>query len=113
GSLPAKLSKVPVAENTSSAQLGQDTIRAGAFAMIVATCAILVFMVVYYGFAGLVADMAVVLNVLLVLALLILIKAHLTLAGIAGLVLSVGMSVDANVLIYERIREELARGAGL
>jgi SecD/SecF fusion protein len=113
GSLPAALNKIPVAQYTSSAQLGQDTIKAGAYAMMISTGAILVFMLVYYRFAGMVADMAVLLNVLLVLALLILIKAHLTLAGVAGLVLSVGMSVDANVLIYERMREEMERGSAL
>ncbi len=81
--------------------------------MIFATIAVMLFMLVYYRFAGLVADLAVMMNVILVLALLILIKAHLTLAGLAGLVLSVGMAVDANVLIYERMREELDRGAAL
>jgi SecD/SecF fusion protein len=68
---------------------------------------------VYYHFAGLVADIAVVLNVLMTVALMILIKAAFTLPGLAGLVLTVGMAVDANVLIYERIREELERGASL
>jgi SecD/SecF fusion protein len=113
GSLPAALSKVPVAEYNASAQLGNDTIRAGAYSMIFATVAILIFMQIYYRFAGFIANIAVLLNLLLVMALMILIKAHLTLAGLAGLVLSVGMAVDANVLIYERIREEEERGAAL
>lgn len=113
GSLPAALAKVPVAEYSASAQLGNDTIRAGAFSMIVATVAILIFMQFYYRFAGMIANLAVLMNLVLVMALMILIKAHLTLAGLAGLVLSVGMAVDANVLIYERMREEQERGAAL
>ncbi len=113
GSLPAALSKVPVAEYTASAQLGKDTIRAGAMSMIISTVAILIFMQIYYRFAGVVANLAVLMNLVLVMALVILIKAHLTLAGLAGLVLSVGMAVDANVLIYERMREERERGAAL
>jgi SecD/SecF fusion protein len=113
GSLPAALNKVPVAEYSASAQLGKDTIRAGALSMIIATVVILIFMQIYYEFAGFVANLAVLLNLVLVMALMILIKAHLTLAGLAGLVLSVGMAVDANVLIYERMREERERGAAL
>jgi SecD/SecF fusion protein len=113
GSLPAALAKVPVSEYSASAQLGNDTIRAGAFSMIVATVAILIFMQIYYGFSGFIANLAVLMNLVLVLALMILIRAHLTLAGLAGLVLSVGMAVDANVLIYERMREEQERGAAL
>jgi len=113
GSLPAALAKIPVSEYSASAQLGNDTIRAGAFSMIVATVVILIFMQIYYRFAGFIANLAVIMNLVLVLALMILIKAHLTLAGLAGLVLSVGMAVDANVLIYERMREEQERGAAL
>ena len=74
---------------------------------------VVVFMLVYYRFAGVVACMALTLNLLMVLALMVLIKAAFTLPGLAGLVLTVGMSVDANVLIYERIREELKSGAAL
>jgi SecD/SecF fusion protein len=113
GSLPAALAKVPVAEYSASAQLGNDTIRAGAYSMIVATVAILIFMQFYYRFSGFIANLAVLMNLVLVLALMILIRASLTLAGLAGLVLSVGMAVDANVLIYERMREEQERGAAL
>src|SRR5262249_41416317 len=85
GSLPAALAKVPVAEYSASAQLGNDTIRAGAFSMIVATVSILIFMQLYYRFSGFIANLAVLMNLVLVLALMILIKAHLTLAGFAGL----------------------------
>ena len=70
-------------------------------------------MVIYYGFAGIVATISLVLNLLLILALVMMIKQPLTLTGLAGLVLTVGMSVDANVLIFERIREELDRGSAL
>ncbi|NBP87758.1 MAG: protein translocase subunit SecD [Planctomycetia bacterium] len=113
GSLPAALSKDPISEQKISPQLGADTIRSGAQAMLLATIVVLAFMLAYYRFSGLVADLAVVLNIVLVLALMISIKAAFTLAGLAGLVLSVGMAVDANVLIYERMREELDRGASV
>lgn len=113
GSLPAALSSEPVSEQKISPQLGADTIRSGSRAMLFALIAVLVFMLVYYRFMGLVADLAVVLNVVLVVAVMISIKAAFTLAGLAGLVLSVGMAVDANVLIYERMREELDRGAAM
>ncbi len=113
GSLPASLRPEPISQQRISAQLGEDTIRSGARAMLISTALILIFMLVYYHFAGFVADMAVVLNVLMTVALMIMIKAAFTLPGLAGLVLTVGMAVDANVLIYERIREELERGASL
>ena len=113
GSLPAALSKDPISEQKISPQLGADTIRSGAQAMLLATILVLSFMLAYYRFSGLVADLAVLLNIVLVLALMISIKAAFTLAGLAGLVLSVGMAVDANVLIYERMREELDRGASV
>jgi SecD/SecF fusion protein len=113
GSLPAALSSEPVSEQKISPQLGADTIRSGSRAMLFALAAVLVFMLLYYRSMGLIADLAVVLNVVLVVAVMISIKAAFTLAGLAGLVLSVGMAVDANVLIYERMREELDRGAAM
>jgi SecD/SecF fusion protein len=113
GSLPAALYSEPISEQKISPQLGADTIRSGAQAMLLATIVVLTFMLMYYRFSGLVADLAVVLNIILVVALMISIKAAFTLAGLAGLVLSVGMAVDANVLIYERMREELDRGASV
>ena len=70
----------------------------------------LIFIVIYYKFAGVVACLALILNLLLIVSLMILLKAAVTLPGLAGLVLTVGMSVDANVLIFERIREELREG---
>jgi SecD/SecF fusion protein len=113
GSLPAALESEPISEQKISPQLGADTIQSGARAMLLATIAVLTFMLLYYRLPGVIADLAVLLNILLVLALMISLKAAFTLAGLAGLVLSVGMSVDANVLIYERMREELDRGAAV
>ena len=113
GSLPAALYSEPISEQKISPQLGADTIRSGARAMLLATVVVLSFMLAFYRFSGFVADLAVLLNIILVVALMISIKAAFTLAGLAGLVLSVGMAVDANVLIYERMREETDRGAGL
>ena len=113
GSLPAALVSEPISEQKISPQLGADTIRSGARAMALATVVVLLFMLAYYRFSGFVADLAVLLNIVLVLAVMISIKAAFTLAGLAGLVLSVGMAVDANVLIYERMREEVDRGAAV
>ncbi|NDC62641.1 MAG: protein translocase subunit SecD, partial [Planctomycetia bacterium] len=113
GSLPAALYSEPISEQKISPQLGADTIRSGARAMVLAMIVVLSFMLAYYRFSGFVADLAVLLNVVLVVALMISVKAAFTLAGLAGLVLSVGMAVDANVLIYERMREETERGAAM
>jgi SecD/SecF fusion protein len=113
GSLPAALEREPISEQRISAQLGDDTIRSASRAMLIATIVVLTFMLAYYRFAGLVADLAVLLNIVLVVALMISFKVAFTLAGLAGLVLSVGMAVDANVLIYERMREEFDRGAAI
>ncbi len=113
GSLPAALYSEPISEQKISPQLGADTIRSGTRAMLLAMIAVLTFMLAYYRFSGFVADLAVLLNVVLVVALMISVKAAFTLAGLAGLVLSVGMAVDANVLIYERMREEVDRGSAI
>ncbi len=113
GSLPATLRPEPISQQRVSSQLGDDTIKRGTDSMIISTGAILVFMLIYYRFAGMVADIAVMLNMIVTVAIMILIKAAFTLPGLAGLVLTVGMAVDANVLIYERIREETERGASL
>jgi len=91
-------------------ELGADSVLAGAIACIVALCAVLIFMAAVYGLFGLFADVALVLNVILILGVLSMIGAALTLPGIAGIVLTVGMAVDANVLVFERIREELRSG---
>lgn len=92
--------------------LGKDTIDAGAISLIVALAAVFIFMVAYYSFAGLVADIGLILNVLFTIAILIGFNAALSMPGLAGIVLTVGMAVDANVLIYERIREEMRLGKG-
>ena len=113
GRLPAALKPEPIAENDVSSILGADTIRSGTRAIIVSLISVLVFMAIYYRFAGVIACMALAANLALILAIMILIDAAFTLPGLAGLVLTVGMSVDANVLIFERIREELKKGAAL
>ena len=99
--------------NTVGAQLGEDSIRAGVRASVVALVLVLAFMLFYYLATGAVADFALVLNLLLVLGAMAGMGSYLTLPGIAGLVLTLGMAVDANVLINERIREERARGKTL
>lgn len=113
GSLPASLNKVPISRAQISPTLGKTTVENGTRALIVSLVAIALFMIAYYRFAGLVACVALASNMLLIVGAMVMIKGAFTLPGLAGLVLTVGMSVDANVLIYERIREELNRGAAL
>ncbi len=93
--------------------LGKESISSGLQSFMVALALILLYMIFYYNRAGIVADVALISNVFFVVGVLTSIKATLTLPGIAGIVLTIGMSVDANVLIYERIREELRAGKGL
>ena len=93
--------------------LGKDSIRSGVNAAIYGTLAVAAFMIIYYLLAGLVANVALIANIIILLGVLCAIGTTLTLPGIAGIVLTVGMSVDANVLIYERIREESAKGKSL
>lgn len=92
--------------------LGQEAIDSGLMSFIIAMMIVLVWMVFYYGKAGIFADVALLLNILLIFGVLTSIDAVLTLPGIAGIVLTIGMSVDANVLIFERIKEELKKGKG-
>ena len=113
GQLPAALEKTPSTRLLTGPTLGEDTIRQAKIATVAAMFVVVAFMVVYYRFAGVVASFALIINLLLTLAVMILIKAAFTLTGVAGLALTLGMAVDANVLIYERIREELGRGATL
>ncbi len=113
GSLPASLNKTPISQQQISAQLGADTVKKGALAMAVSVIAILIFMIAYYRLAGMIACWAMLVNLALTVYLMIIMQAAFTLPGLAGLVLGVAMCVDANVLIYERIREERERGAGL
>jgi preprotein translocase subunit SecD len=99
-----------VEERTIGPSLGQDNIDQGFLSVMIGMLLVVVFMAVYYKVFGLVADLALVLNLLLIVAVLSMLQATLTLPGIAGIVLTVGMAVDANVLIFERIREELNNG---
>jgi len=110
GALPAKMNFLE--ERTIGPELGQDSIDAGKVAAIVAAIGVLAFMVLSYGLFGLFADIALIINVGLIFGLLSMIGATLTLPGIAGIVLTVGMAVDANVLIFERIKEELKSAKG-
>ncbi|WP_170349110.1 MULTISPECIES: protein translocase subunit SecD [Ruegeria] len=110
GALPAGLEFLE--ERTIGPELGQDSIDAGKVATIVAFVAVLTFMALSYGLFGVFANIALIINVGLLFGLLSLIGATLTLPGIAGIVLTVGMAVDANVLIFERIREELKSARG-
>ena len=93
--------------------LGKDSIRSGVKAALIGTIAVVAFMLVYYLFAGLVANVALMLNIVILLGVMCSIGTTLTLPGIAGIVLTIGMAVDANVLIFERIREELAAGKSM
>ncbi|CUJ89540.1 preprotein translocase subunit SecD [Ruegeria denitrificans] len=110
GALPAGMEFLE--ERTIGPELGQDSIDAGKVATIVAFVAVLTFMALSYGLFGIFANIALIINVGLLFGLLSLIGATLTLPGIAGIVLTVGMAVDANVLIFERIREELKSARG-
>ena len=108
GALPAPVDIIE--ERTIGPSLGQDSIDQGTQSIIIGLVLVLVFMVFYYRGAGLIASFAVLWNLILVLSILAMLKATLTLPGIAGLILTVGMAVDANVIIFERIREELVKG---
>ncbi len=108
GALPAP---VEIAEErTVGPSLGRDSVRQGELSFVVGAAAVLIFMAVYYSGAGLVADFGLTLNILLLICVMAAMQATLTLPGIAGIVLTLGMSVDANVLINERMREELRNG---
>jgi preprotein translocase subunit SecD len=108
GSLPAPVKILE--QRTVGPSLGEDSIRKGMISIIAAAIVIVLFMVVYYKATGVIADVALILNVVLTLAALAILRATLTLPGIAGLVLSIGMAVDANILVHERIKEELRWG---
>jgi preprotein translocase subunit SecD len=108
GSLPAPVQILE--ERTVGPSLGQDSINKGIKSIIIGGILVVFFMIVYYKAAGIVADMALTMNLIIIMGALAILKATLTLPGIAGLVLTVGMAVDANVLIFERIREELRVG---
>ena len=90
--------------------MGADSVAAGKIACVIAFVVVMVFMVLSYGLFGLVADIALLINLFLILGALSILQATLTLPGIAGIVLTIGMAVDANVLVFERIREEVRTG---
>lgn len=108
GALPAPVKIIE--QRTVGPSLGKDSIRKGIFSTIVSAILVVLFMIFYYRGAGVIANIALILNVLFVLGALAIFRATLTLPGIAGLVLSIGMAVDANILIHERIKEELRWG---
>ncbi|HEX7416007.1 MAG TPA: protein translocase subunit SecD, partial [Smithellaceae bacterium] len=108
GALPAPVNILE--ERTVGPSLGSDSIRQGIMATLIGSLLVILFMIIYYRLSGTVADLALIINIVLVLGVLAAFKATLTLPGIAGLLLTVGMAVDANVLIFERIREELRTG---
>jgi preprotein translocase subunit SecD len=108
GALPAPVSIAE--ERTVGPSLGKDSIEQGIRSFMVGSALVILFMVMYYKLAGVLADLAVILNILFLTATLAAFEATLTLPGIAGIVLTLGMAVDANVLISERMREELRLG---
>ena len=108
GKLPVKLNVIE--ERTVSAELGQDSIHKGAIASAVGTLGVILFMLITYGRFGVYANIALVVNAFLILGIMAMFNATLTLPGIAGFILTIGAAVDANVLINERIREEMHRG---
>ena len=108
GALPAPL--IVMEERSIGPGLGADSVAAGQIAALVGLALVIVYMIASYGLFGLLADVALAVNVILILGALSAIQATLTLPGIAGIVLTMGMAVDANVLVFERIREELRRG---
>ena len=108
GELAAPINILQV--NYIGPSLGQDSIDAGSFSLFLGLLIVLIFMIIYYNFSGLVVRIFLLLNLIFVLAILITMDAVLTLPGMAGLLLTVGMAVDANVIIFERIREELKFG---
>lgn len=111
GALPAPVTIIE--ERTVGPSLGKQNIQMGLLSIEVGLGLVVVFMALYYGLMGIIADLALAMNLVLVVALLSLLGATLTLPGIAGLVLTVAMAADANVLIFERIREEMRRGMGV
>ena len=108
GSLPAPVEILE--ERTVGPSLGQDSIHKGFVSIMIGGVLVIIFMLIYYRFTGLLADVALICNIILILGILALFHAVLTLPGIAGIVLTIGMAVDANVIVYERIKEELRLG---
>ena len=113
GSLPAQLTEEPISERTVGPQIGADNLRTGLAACMVGLVVVAIFLIGYYYLAGLVAFIAVLINLVLILGVMAMLNATFTLPGVAGVVLAIGAAVDANVLIFERLREEQHRGLSL
>ncbi len=113
GSLPARLKDTPLSERTIGSSLGHTNLTMAFRAGVAGVIAVAFIMIVYYLVSGLIANVALVMNIVLVLAAMAMLGARFTLPGIAGVILTIGMTVDANVLIFERMREEKARGSSL
>jgi len=113
GSLPARLIEQPISVNTIGPSIGADNRDQGIKAGLIGFVAVVICMAIYYCLAGSIADVALFLNLLFVLAIMAGVRATFTLPGIAGVILTIGMSVDANVLVFERIREEQLKGSSL
>ena len=113
GSLPASVDPTPLQEEKVGPTLGEDTIAKGLRAIFVAFIVVPIFMIFYYRFAGVVAVLALFLNMILLVGSMAIIQSTFSLPGLAGLALTIGMAVDANVLVFERMREEKERGAGM
>lgn len=113
GKLEVALSENPISQDYQQSTIGEELKQRGVISCVVSLAVVIAFMCIYYRFCGIVASVVLMLNLLLVMAVVMFIKQPLTLTGLAGIVLTIGMSVDANVLIYERIREELKKGAAL
>ena len=113
GSLPARLVEQPISIKTIGPSIGADNRDKGIRAGLIGLAGVLLMMLIYYTAAGSIADMALLMNLLFTLAIMAGLRATFTMAGIAGVILTIGMSVDANVLIFERMREEQQKGASL
>jgi SecD/SecF fusion protein len=113
GSLPARLSRLPISENTVGPTVGAENLKSGLKAGQYGLALVLVFMAIYYMIPGVFAAIALALNMVIILGIMAFTEATFTLPGIAGMILTIGMAVDANVLIFERIREEQKRGSSL
>lgn len=113
GALEVPIDPKPLSEATVDPTLGADVRNKGVRATLISAAAVVLFMLYYYRFSGLIAVVSLVLNLILTLAAMLLINATFTLPGIAGIVLTIGMAVDANVLIYERMREEMVKGSSV
>lgn len=108
GNLPAPVNIIE--ERTVGPTLGSDSIRAGILAAIIGMCIVVLFMLIYYKLSGLIANIALLVNICFIIAVLTMLEGTLTMPGIAGMILTIGMAVDANVIIFERIRENLKSG---